>query len=67
MCGGYNYLSPALAALRRNRGGKRMQFDAIAHAGLKMAENRGKTHKKTGFSVPVSNGLLAANCADNAR
>lgn len=37
--------APTLAALRHNRGGKRMQFDAIAHAGLKMAENREETHK----------------------
>lgn len=41
--------APALAALRRDRGGKRMQFDATAHAALKMAENTEKTHKKTGL------------------
>ncbi len=26
-----------------------MRFDAVMHAGLKMAENRVKTHKKTGI------------------
>ncbi|HDU3835087.1 TPA: hypothetical protein QIZ63_004258 [Klebsiella aerogenes] len=49
--------APALAALSRDRGGKRMQFDAVMHAGLKMAKNRGKTHKKTGIRAPVSGGF----------
>lgn len=40
--------APALAALRCDRGGKRMRFDAVMHAGLKMAKNTEKTHKKTG-------------------
>ncbi len=30
-----------------------MQFDAIAHAGLKMGENGEKRIKKTGVSMPV--------------
>jgi len=41
--------APALAALTRDRKGKRMQFDAVMHAGLKMAENTERTHKKTGI------------------
>ncbi|WP_446896528.1 hypothetical protein [Citrobacter freundii] len=40
---------PALAALTRDREGKRMRFDAVMHAGLKMAENTKKAHKKTGI------------------
>ncbi|EAV6212565.1 hypothetical protein SKB45_003163 [Salmonella enterica] len=41
--------APALTALRCNRGGKRMRFDAVMHARLKMAENTEKKHKKTGI------------------
>ena len=45
-----------------------MRFDAVMHAGLKMAENTEKTHKKPAFRVPVESGLLwllAAQCANN--
>ncbi|RVR87885.1 hypothetical protein EOL20_26455 [Citrobacter freundii] len=45
--------APALAALRCDRGGKRMRFDAVMHAGLKMAENTEKTHKKLALRMPV--------------
>ncbi|MDM3110992.1 hypothetical protein OGW06_01920 [Citrobacter sp. Cf128] len=41
--------APALAALTRDGEGKRMRFDAVMHAELKMAENTEKTHKKTGI------------------
>ncbi|MET6794399.1 MULTISPECIES: hypothetical protein [Citrobacter] len=41
--------APALAALTRDGEGKRMRFDAVMYAGLKMAENTEKTHKKTGI------------------
>ncbi|MDM3390902.1 hypothetical protein OGV29_19200 [Citrobacter sp. Cb013] len=41
--------TPALAALTRDGEGKRMRFDAVMHAELKMAENTEKTHKKTGI------------------
>ncbi|WP_417640360.1 hypothetical protein, partial [Citrobacter freundii] len=45
--------TPALAALKRDRGGKRMQFDATTHAGLKKAENREETQKKLALRMPV--------------
>ncbi|HIF6298558.1 TPA: hypothetical protein ACX3LH_000809 [Klebsiella michiganensis] len=41
--------APALAAFTRDGEGKRMRFDAVMHAELKMAENTEKTHKKTGI------------------
>ncbi|WP_258569883.1 hypothetical protein [Klebsiella michiganensis] len=45
--------APALAAFTRDGEGKRMRFDAVMHAELKMAENTEKMHKKTAFMVPV--------------
>ncbi|EBO0009473.1 hypothetical protein Q6843_004214 [Escherichia coli] len=51
--------APALAALTRNGEGKRMRFDAVMHAELKMAENTEKTHKKTGIQVA---GLSQLHC-----
>jgi len=41
--------APEPAAFTRDGGGKRMRLDAVMHAGLKMAENTEKTHKKTGI------------------
>ncbi|EFH9179920.1 hypothetical protein GEN92_09060 [Escherichia coli] len=43
----------ALAALRCDRGGKRMRFDAVMHAGLKMAKIRKKRIKKLALRMPV--------------
>ncbi|EAB8143930.1 TPA: hypothetical protein ACYJI2_003874 [Salmonella enterica] len=51
--------APALAALTRNGEGKRMRFDAVMHAELKMAENTEKTHKKNGIQVA---GLSQLHC-----
>ncbi|HFK5264890.1 hypothetical protein ACQCYZ_14425 [Salmonella enterica] len=45
--------APALAALTRNGEGKRMRFDAVMHAELKMAENTEKRIKKPAFRLPV--------------
>ncbi|MDM3083420.1 hypothetical protein [Citrobacter sp. Cf141] len=61
--------APALAAISRDGEGKRMRFDAVMHAGLKMAENTEKTHKKNRHSgCRFESGLLwllAAQCANN--
>ena len=46
----------ALAALRRDRGRKRMQFDAVMHAELKMAKNKEETHKKPASACPFQGG-----------
>jgi hypothetical protein len=63
--------APALAALAHNKGGKHMQFDAIAHATLKNGKKAEKLHKKTGIQGAglcryLRGGLLAAQCANNA-
>ncbi|MBV4692559.1 hypothetical protein KYQ83_20590 [Escherichia coli] len=51
--------APVPSALTRDWEGKRMRFDAVMHAELKMAEHTEKTHKKTGIQVA---GLSRLHC-----
>ncbi|EIQ1086398.1 hypothetical protein [Escherichia coli] len=60
--------APALAAPTRNGEGKRMRFDAVMHAELKMAENTEKRIKNRHSGCRFESAslwLLVAQCANN--